>query len=189
LSSIRGVLSRVARRYVVRVLWLGRPPYLRWIAAASLVLAAFAWDVSKRATEPFPFAARDMARGQVLTSDDVEWRPVPVGSLSLPDLTGASASILIRSGDPIVPSLVAVTPPIPPDSWAVPVPLPLGAGVGMSVRLVFADGSATSGVIVQPATEDSLGLMSVGLVAVDGDVAHIVALATANGDLIVLIEP
>ncbi len=59
----------------------------------------------------------------------------------------------------------------------------------MSVRLVFADGSAISGVIVSPATEDTLGLISEGLVAVSGDVANSVALATANGDLIVLIEP
>lgn len=171
------------------MLWLGRPPYLRWIAAASLVLAALVWDVSKRATEPFPFAARNLTRGQLLTPEDVEWRSVPVDSLSLPDLAGASASTLIRAGDPIVPSLVTVAPPIPPDSWAVPVPLPLGAGAGMSVRLVFADGSATSGIVVQPATEDALGLISEGLVAVGGDVAHIVALASANGDLIVLIEP
>ncbi|MFV1970271.1 MAG: SAF domain-containing protein [Acidimicrobiia bacterium] len=171
------------------MLWFGRPPYLRWIAATSLVVAAFLWDISERATEPFPFAAVDLTRGQFLSPEDIEWRSVPTGSLVMPNLTGASAVTTIRSGDPIVPSLVSATSPIPSDSWAVPVPLPLGAGPGMSVRLVFADGSAISGVIVQPATEDTLGLISEGLVAVSGDVANSVALATANGDLIVLIEP
>jgi hypothetical protein len=153
------------------------------------VVAAFVWDVSERATEPFPFAAVDLTRGQLLAPEDIEWRPVPSGSLVMPNLTGATAATTIQAGDPVVPSLVSVTALIPSDSWAVPVPLPLGAGQGMSVRLVFADGSWTSGTIVQPATEDSLGLISQGLVAVAGDVANSVALATANGDLIVLIEP
>ena len=171
------------------MLWLGRPPYLRWIAAASLVVAGLAWDVSKRTTEPFPFAAVDLARGQILAPEDIEWRPVPSGSLVMPSLIGVTAATTIHSGDPIVPSLVSATAPIPSDSWAVPVPLPLGAGQGMSVRLVFVDGSWTSGIVVQPATEDSFGLISQGLVAVDGEAANSVALATANGDLIVLIEP
>lgn len=185
----RGVPTSAQSRYVVRVLWLGRPPYLRWIAATTLVVAGLVWDISERATEPFPFAASDLNRGQVLEPEDIEWRPVPSGSLVMPDLNGATAATPIRSGDPIVPSLVAVGALIPSDSWAVPVPLPLGAGPGMFVRLVFADGSWTSGVIVQPAIEDSFGLISQGLVAVEGDAANSVALATSNGDLIVLIEP
>jgi hypothetical protein len=147
------------------------------------------WDISERATEPFPFAALDLDRGQFLEPDDIEWRQVPSGSLVMPDLNGASAATTIRSGDPIVPSLVSAASSIPSDSWAVPVPLPLGAGQGMSVRLVFPDGSWTSGVVVQAATEDSFGLISQGLVAVGGDVANSVALATSNDDLVVLIEP
>jgi len=171
------------------VLWLGRPPYLRWIAATSLVVAGLVWDVTERATELFPFAAVDMARGQFLASEDIEWRPVTSGSMVMPNLVGVTAATAIRSGDPIVPSLVSVSAPIPADSWAVSVPLPPGAGPGTSVRLVFIDGTWTSGTIVQPATEDAFGMISQGLVAVGGEAANSVALATANGDLIVLIEP
>lgn len=179
----------VQSRYVVRVLWLGRRPYLRWFAAVVLVVAAFVWDVSERATEPFPFAARDLERGRPIDPEDVEWRQMPVGSLTLPPLGGATAATAIASGDPIVMSLVSRTPPLPPNSWAVPVPLPIGAGQGTAVNLVFSDGTAVPGIIIQPATEDTFGFNTDGLVAVQGVAANAVALAAANGDLVVLVEP
>ncbi len=171
------------------MLWLGRPPYLRWFAAASVIAAAIAWDASQRATEPFPFAAVDLVRGQPITQQEVQWREMPVGSLIMPVLDGALASTTITEGDPITVSLVSTLPPLPPGTWAVPVALPLGTGVGMTVRLVFTDGTATVGVIVQPATEDSFGLVTDGLVAVSETVADAVAVAAAYGDLVVLIEP
>ncbi|GMQ93591.1 MAG: hypothetical protein BMS9Abin12_1070 [Acidimicrobiia bacterium] len=159
------------------------------MAAASLVVAAFAWDASERATEPFPFAAVDLIRGQAITSEQIVWRAIPTGSLMMPNLTSVSALISINAGDPIVPSLVSSAPPLPPESWAVPISLPLGTGPGMLVKLVFVDGSATTGIVIQPASEDSFGLVSDGLVAVQGAIADSVALAASNGDLVVLIEP
>lgn len=185
----RGLPTGDETRYIRDVLWLGRPPYLRWFAALSLVVAALVWDVSGRSTEPFPFAATDLARGEAITEANIEWRPVPVGELAMPDLQGVSASTEIRAGDPIVVSLVTAIPPLPPNWWTVGIPLPFGVPTGAEVRLVFFDGSATSGIVIQPATEDSLGLVSDGLVAVPGEVADSVALAAANGDLVVLIEP
>jgi len=188
-SRDRGVLWCGKNRYGGWVLWLSRPPYLRWMAAVSLVVAAFAWDASERATEPFPFAAVDLIRGQAITSEQIVWRAVPTGSLMMPSLTGVSPLVPINAGDPIVPSLVSSTPPLPPGSWAVPVSLPLGTGPGMLVKLVFVDGTAATGIVIRPATEDSLGLVSDGLVAVQGEMADSVALAASNGDLVVLIEP
>ncbi len=176
-------------RYGDGVLWLRRRPYLRWFAAAALIVAAFVWDVSERATEPFPFATADLERGQTIGPEDVEWRQVPVGSLTLPPLEGATAATAIASGDPIVTSLVSWTPPLPPNSWAVPVPLPIGAGQGTAVNLVFADGTDIPGIIIQPATQDTFGLNADGLVAVQGVAANAVALAAANGELVVLVEP
>jgi hypothetical protein len=171
------------------VLWLGRPPYLRWVAAAVLIIAALVWDISERATEPFPFAATNIDRGQLITPDEVQWRQVPVGSLSLPPLVGAIATVAIISGDPIVASLVSAATGHPADSWAVSVPLPIGATPGTSVSLVFADGTDVEGTIIQPATEDTLGLTTDGLVAVEDGAAGAVALAAANGELVVMIRP
>ncbi len=154
-----------------------------------LIVAAFMWDLSERATEPFPFAADELVRGHLIQQDDIVWRQIPVGSLSLPALGDVTVVSTIRAGDPIVGSLVSSAPPTPPGTWAVPVPLPLGAGQGTAVNLVFADGTDVRGVILQPATEDSLGVNYDGLVAVEGRAANAVALAAANGDLVVLIEP
>ncbi len=187
--TFKGLPPLLDSRYIRSVLWLGRPPYLRWFAAASVVVAAFTWDASQRATAPFPFAAVDLARGQPITMEDIEWRQIPAGTLVMPLLDGTSAATAILAGDPLVVSLISTSPPLPDDTWAVPVVLPLGAGIGMTVRLVFIDGTATPGVIIQPATEDSLGLVTHGLVAVPESVADSVALASANGDLVVLLEP
>ena len=153
------------------------------------MIAAFLWDVSELATEPFPFAAIELARGQTITGDDVEWRQVPVGSLVLPNLVGATAAVTIRSGDPITASLVSAETSLGANSWAVPVSLPVGATRGTSVKLVFADGSDVVGVVTESATVDPLGFDSTGLVAVTGEAANAVAIAAANGDLVVLIAP
>lgn len=153
------------------------------------MLGALVWDFTERATEPFPFAAIDLERGQPIAPESIVWRQVPRGSLRLPSLDGSTAANAIEAGDPIVRSLVTGATPLPPNTWAVPVPLPLGAGPGTVVNLVFADGTDVSGTIVQPASEDSLGYTSDGLVAVQGSAANAVALAAANGDLVVLIRP
>jgi hypothetical protein len=188
-SVDEGVLSEAAFRYGGWVLWLGKPPYLKWLAAGALTVAAFVWDLSERATEPFPFAASDLVRGQPITAVDVEWRELPSGALVLPELVDATASVTIRLGDPIVPSLVSSAPPLPAESWAVPLPLPIGAAPGTAVKLVFADGTDITGVVIQSASEDPLGFATTGLVAVTGQAVNAVALAAANGDLVVLIEP
>jgi hypothetical protein len=114
---------------------------------------------------------------------------MPAGSLLLPLLENAAASVAIIAGDPLVASLLSASSSVPLNSWAVPVPLPIGAVPGTSVNLVFSDGTDVPGVIIQPATEDSLGFTSEGLVAVEDIAANAVALAAANGDLVVLIRP
>ena len=171
------------------MLWLGRRPYLRWFAAAALLVAALAWDLAERATGPFPFAATDLKRGQTIAPEDIAWRQVPIGSMVLPRLEGATASVAIIEGDPLVASLIATSSSLPLHSWAVPVPLPIGAVPGTPVKLVFPDGTDVAGVIIQPATEDSLGFTSDGLVAVEDAAANAVALASSNGELVVLIQP
>lgn len=185
----RGVPTRRRFRYVGEVLWLGRPPYLRWLAAVALIVAALVWDLSERATAPFPFAADDLERGQEITEADLKWQDMPVGAFAVPDLANAIPLVPIRAGDPIVASLVSRSPTLPPNSWAVPVQLPVGAHVGTVVKLVFADGSDVGGVVMQSAREDSFGFETTGLVAVADQAASTVALAAANGDLVVLLEP
>ena len=189
MSGARGVHTRRWFRYVGQVLWLGRPPYLRWLAAGALIVGALVWDLSERATEPFPFAASDLDRGHQISAADLRWHNMPVGVLAMPDLVNAIPLVPIRAGDPIVASLVSPSPALPPNSWAVPVQLPVGTHVGTVVKLVFADGSDVDGLVMQPAREDSFGFETIGLVAVADREASTVALAAANGDLVVLVEP
>ncbi|MGI9585555.1 MAG: SAF domain-containing protein [Acidimicrobiia bacterium] len=168
---------------------LSRPPYLRWAAAAFIVIAALLWDLNARATEPFPFAATTIESGQAITQDQIVWEDVPRGSLEHPNLVGASALVGIIAGDPLTPSLVGAGAPIPDGWWSVPVRLPQGVASGTRVRLVFPDGSLTDGVVVTPASQDDFGSERAGVVSVPGAAANEVAIAAASDALVVMISP
>ncbi len=47
--------------------WLARPPYLRWAAAAAVVVAALVWDLRGTGDILYPFAARAIAGGAAIT--------------------------------------------------------------------------------------------------------------------------
>lgn len=171
------------------MLWLTRPPYLRWFAAVAIVLAALAWDVSKRQTQPHPFAAVRIARGDQLTDAAIEWRNVAAGTFTIPDLTGTSASVDIASGDPITASVLSHATSLPDGWWSVPVDLPIGTPPGASVRVVLPDGQGVTGVVTQPAVRDSFGSVERGAVGFPAAVADAIARLGALGDLVILVEP
>ncbi len=74
------------------VYWLPRPPYLRWAAAALLVLGALAWDLRSPAVELRPFASRPVRAGEALDASAVAWREVPAGLLALPQVDPGGAA-------------------------------------------------------------------------------------------------
>jgi len=169
---------------------MARPPYHRWLAAVIIVVAAFAWDLRSGRTEPFPFAATDVAAGTSLTEDLVEWRPVPTGLLVAPDLAATRAKVAIPRGTPLTDALVTTAPAIPPGWWSVPVALSSDLTEGTSVRLVLTDdGRTVPGMIAAAAVPDELGGPAVGLVAVPEEAAADVAAASARGTVVVLVAP
>jgi len=89
------------------MLWLSRPPYVRWFAAVAIVLAALAWDLSGRQTAQYPFAATDLGRGTALSDNAIVWRAAPNGVYPVPDLSDAAASVDIAEGDPITRSVLS----------------------------------------------------------------------------------
>jgi len=178
-----------AGRYVRFVLLLSKPPYLRWAGAAALVIAALAWDVSARATEPYPFAARSIHRGETLDADSVEWKAAPVGLLQIPDLDAATAAVNIQQGEPISISALRYTAAVPVGWWTVPIELPPAVLPGTHVRIVLGGGDGVSGIVVEPSREDSFGLRSAGLVAVPAHAADAVGLAAGEGNIVLLFEP
>lgn len=175
-------------RYVGCMLWLARPPYLRWFAAGAIILAALSWDLSKRQTEPHPFASQTITRGEPLTDDNVMWRDVSIGAFPIPDLNDASAGIDIIKGAPISETVVSRTAPLPAGWWSVPIELPAGTPGGVAVRVLAPDGQAITGIVIRPPVRDTFGSIEKGTVGFPAGYAEAVAMLAASGNLVVLVE-
>ena len=170
--------------------WLARPPYLRWAAAAAVVVAALLWDLRDSGDILYPFAASAIAAGAAITETDVEWRHVPEGSMTVPDLSDPVAARDVPAGEPIVPSAVSEAATIPAGWWAVPVPLPATAVPGTRVHLVDASsGVETDGIVVTAGSDDLMSFDESGMAAVPPDAATLIAIAAQEGTLVVLLEP
>ena len=185
------------------MLALSKPPYLRWVSAVALIVAALLWDLNRQATQLAPFAATRIERGAIVTEDVITWKPAPVGLLpgSLPD--GATALVVIEPGDPIIASTLTTGIPIPAGWWTIPVDTPSTTPPGTQVRIVLGGGGlgiglgvenlsagvVVPGVVVVASREDSFGLTSSGLVAVPEAWAADVAIAAGAGQLTILYEP
>ena len=176
-------------RYGGTVLWLSRPPYLRWFAAVAIILAALAWDLSKRQSESFPFAAAPIPAGTAITDDLIEWRLVAEGSIPAPVLSGVTATGDIDAGDPLTRSVLSQTPQLPDGWWSIPIDIPNGTPVGATIRVILPDGSAATGVVTQPASSDGFGVPSPGSVGFPQSIADTVARIASTGQLVLLVEP
>ena len=169
--------------------WLTRPPYLRWVAAAAVVLAALLWDLRDEAEAPYPFAVSTISAGTPITESMVEWKNLPDGALALPDLSDPVAARDLPAGEPIVPSAVSGAPVVPDGWWSVPVPLSQRAVPGSQVRLIDAlSGLEVDGFVVAAGSDDLLmSIDTSGLVAVPPNAAAAIAIAAAEGTLVVLL--
>ena len=176
-------------RYRGGVLWLSPPPYLRWFAAAAIIVAALAWDLSGRQSEPFPFAATPIPAGTQITDDLIEWKPLPEGSLPAPPLAGVTATAAIDAGDPLTRSVLSQTPKLPDGWWSIPIDIPNGLPVGAAIRVVLPDGSAASGIVTHPASSDGFGVPTPGSVGFPESIADTVARVASAGDVVILVEP
>jgi hypothetical protein len=172
------------------VFWLTRPPYLRWVAAVAIVVAAFIWDLRGSTDIPYPFASSPIAAGSPITDSDVEWRLLPAGVMALPDFSNPIAARDLAEGEPILPTSVSGTDIIPDGWWAVPVPLPASTAPGTRVLVVGAtSGLETEGIVVAAGSDDLLSYDTSGSIAVPPDVATAVAVESAAGSLVVLVAP
>lgn len=168
--------------------WLERPPYLRWLAAATLVAGAAALDLAGAATTPFPFVAVPLDRGAAVTPEDIEWRDVPVGLLGEAGQTSGVATRPLSPGEPLVAGAVTDSVAIPAGWWAVPVDLPYGAAVGTPVRLIATEPPLdVEGIVAQPGSTGTFATPVPGLVAVPPETAGAVAMASGTGRLVVLV--
>jgi hypothetical protein len=176
------------------VYWFVRPPYLRYVGAVLLVVAAAWIDLRPVDTIPYPFAAKDLASGTVIDQHSIEWREVPRGLLPpAPPIDGTVRSSITR-GEPVIPSVISEEAPQIPDGWwALSVTLPHDVVVGQTVQLVIAGAAprAFPGIVIEsPPPADPLSYTEpIGLVAVSGDSAVPVATGVAEGTITVLVGP
>lgn len=173
--------------------WFRRPPYLRWAAAALLIVTAVWMDLRPQPTSLQPYAIVDLDPGTGLDDSMIEWRSVPSGLL--PPLNDPQGVVLRRvaAGEPLVPSALSTRQiPAPDGWWTMEVQLPAGAVPGQEVQLILLPtGSDTSpqsvpGLVIAPAPADPDPLAiepEPGLVAVPGDLAAITAAAVAEGSV------
>ena len=168
--------------------WLERPPLLRWLAAALVLVGSVALDLTGNATEPFPFVTTAVARGDPIDAAALEWRDVPVGLLGEPADTTGVATRNLAPGEPLVGGAVTGVRAVPGGWWAVPVELPESARAGMPVRLVALEPALdVEGVVAETARTGAFAVARPGLVAVPPDTAGAVAQAAAGGRLVVLL--
>jgi Flp pilus assembly protein CpaB len=173
------------------VYWLQRPPYLRRIAALALVVAAIAWDLAEAATEPFPIAARPIARGAPITAEDIDWIEVPAGLFTVPGLDLTAAAVDLAPGEPITVAVLAEVPAIPADWWTVAVGLEAQALPGDEVLLLVTEPPFRAiGVVLTPQVGDAFSLdHRPATIAVPPEAAPLVAAAEQEGRLITAARP
>ncbi len=170
------------------VLWLERPPYLRWLAAGLLLVAGLYLDLADRATEPYPFTVVAVGAGDAVDDAMIEWREVPVGLLGPPAAPGGAAVRSLDPGDPLTASTLTAAAVVPPGWWSVPMERPESVAAGSRVRLISADPPLDAeGVVTAPPTRDTFSVVSPGLVAVPADQAASAAQASQRGTLTVLL--
>lgn len=132
---------------------LARPPVMRWVAAAALVVAAMWADLRPPTVTEHPFLLVDVGAGQTIEESMVELRTILVGTfdpVELPIIAPRPMTI----GDPVVATGSQPLPPAVPEGWLmVEVSVPAGTTVGADVVVVVSDTDSSpllvSGLVVE----------------------------------------
>lgn len=168
------------------MLWLERPPLLRWAAAAVLVAVALWSELSPPPTTTISVLVEDVAAGTPLEAHHVRSRQVPAGTVETVEPSGVAATDL-HAGDPLVASLVTEVELAP--GWIViEAPIPETAHPGASATGIILDSDAAPvefpALVVTAAGADPLD-DSAGSLAVPPEWVASAAAAVARGELVV----
>ena len=169
------------------MLWLARPPYLRWAAMVLVVVVALVVDLRDQRSELRPFASRDIARGAPVDGA-VEWRAVAADGWRAVEVAGTVAATDIRRGDPVTASSLSRASVPPEHWWSIELDLPKGAAAGRPARIVVADPPlSVDGIVGSVSDGGAFAATTSGLIAVPPDTADAVARAAAVGRARVLL--
>ena len=118
------------------MLWLARPPYVRWTLIGLVVLLSLWLELRPSPTVSHPFLGRDLARGDPV-EDALEWRDIAPGVLEPVPGTGFANRRLL-GGQPLLPGDTTDVPiSVPSGWWLVDVDIPAEATAGTQVQLVI----------------------------------------------------
>ena len=175
------------------MLWINRPPYIRWTLIGLLVLVSLWLEIRPSATVTHPFLTRDLTRGEPV-ENAIEWRDIAQGVLEPVPGTGF-ADRRLTGGQPLLRGdTTDVAMVVPPGWWLVDVVVPTEASAGTQVQLVILPtpghrpippiGGVVTG--VRPADYEGDGM--IGSVAFPPDRAATAAVAIAEKRVSVLVQ-
>lgn len=175
------------------MLWIARPPYIRWTLIGLLVLVSLWLEIRPSSTVSHPFLTRDLIRGETV-EDALEWRDIAPDVLE--PVPGAGfANRRLTAGQPLLPgdtTDVAMT--VPPGWWLVEVDVPAEAAAGSEVQLVILPAAGhrplapIGGLVTGVRAADFEGDSLIGSVALPPDRAATAAVAIAEKRVSVLVQ-
>jgi hypothetical protein len=168
------------------MIWLGTPPWGRRLLAAAIAVIALWAELRPEATVEHPFATEPISRGTGIGPGNTELRAVPAGLLQ-PVEMGSVATREVAAGSPVLDTDLSEGV-VPIDWWTVGLEIPVTASTGDLVRVVMLDtGDTTDGVVVSGPDADPFG-SGMGSVALPGDEAAAVAIASREGRVAVMVS-
>ena len=165
--------------------WFGHPPYVRWLAAAALVVGAALVEFWPTDQAAYPFTSVPVEAGEAPL---VEWRMLPAGAFPRVSLEGMVASHAMTAGEPLTASDLRGPIAVPDGWWALALEVPVPLVPGVATRLVLGDGAVVPGVVIVGDESDSFGAPT-ALIAVPGEDVRAVAAAASARQVVVLIAP
>lgn len=171
------------------MIWLSRPPWIRWVLSALIAAGALWVEFGSGTTTQHPFAVTQINTGDAINAQNTELRSVSSGLLEPVDPVGY-ANRAFAPGEPLTVGGVGDTTPLPQTDdgwWALAVDIPTGARIGDEVQLVLLDsGLVVPGIVDAIPGDEPLGDGS-GAVAIPSDYTVDVAAGVANGRVVILI--
>ena len=175
------------------MLWLDRPPYIRWAVVGLLVIASLWMEIRPTPTARHPYLARDVTPGEPVETA-LEWRDIARGVLEPVEGTGFARRRLTAGQPLLIGDTTDQATAAPTGWWLVDVTVPAEASAGSQVQLVILPSPGHRAIppigglvtAVRPGEYDGDGL--IGSVAFPPDLAATAAVAIAENRVSVLVE-
>ena len=175
------------------MLWMSRPPYVRWTFIGLLVLVSLWLEIRPTPTVSHPFLTRDLARGEPV-GEALEWREIPGGVLE-PVAGIGLANHRLAEGQPLLQGdTVEIALQVPPGWWVLDLPVPSEATAGTRIQLVVLPEAGhqpvppIGGIVTAVRKAEYAGDGPVGSVAFPPDLAATAAVAIAEDRVSVLVD-